>query len=325
MKKRLKNFYDKEFIYKNNFQKFLEKKKIKDENNLEKEESFFSSKNSEDLNRENPKEEDTTLLLVQEWQKTKDITALKNLLDRHYNLIRSIVHSEAGLNNIHYHSLLAEGISGLIPALEHFDTKKNVKFSTYLTFWIRAKIKKYLWTVGNFLEITYSPLVTLLRKLIYSNEYGLTNNDLKKIAHEQNVKESTIEDLYKSLSVNIINLRTELKDGGNFADIIPEEDNNEEESKHIHEILQKSIYLLSNKHRQVIELRWFNKEKKLTLLEVAEALGKSKEYVRKIEAEAFREIKDNMKYIDSTIFGFILKYYLFFSFFLFFSFLFYNK
>src|SRR5713226_6368334 len=40
--------------------------------------------------------------------------------------------------------LVQEGNFGLMKAIEHFDSKKNVRFATYAVWWIRAYITRYL-------------------------------------------------------------------------------------------------------------------------------------------------------------------------------------
>jgi RNA polymerase primary sigma factor len=48
------------------------------------------------------------------------------------------------MKGINFNDLISEGNRGLMEAIERFDYTKNTKFSTYSTYWILAKIKKFI-------------------------------------------------------------------------------------------------------------------------------------------------------------------------------------
>ena len=59
-----------------------------------------------------------------------------------------------------YKDIVQEGIIGLIMARDRFKPSKNVRFSTYANYWIRAKILRHLDATCSTMHVTYSASAT---------------------------------------------------------------------------------------------------------------------------------------------------------------------
>lgn len=65
-----------------------------------------------------------------------------NLLLVHY--FAQPYRNRHSLNEDEYQDLTQEGTIGLIRAAEKFDSSKNIKFTTYSSYWIRSHLQKYM-------------------------------------------------------------------------------------------------------------------------------------------------------------------------------------
>ena len=87
------------------------------------------------------KEEELDLIL--RWKGERDNKALTELVRAHMRLVISIS-SKFKHYNLPMTDLVQEGCVGLLEAAERFDTGKEVRFSTYATWWVRASIQDYI-------------------------------------------------------------------------------------------------------------------------------------------------------------------------------------
>lgn len=85
--------------------------------------------------------------------------------------------------SVTYQDIVQEGIIGLILARDRFNPKKNVRFSTYANYWIRAKILRHLDATTSTMHVTFSASATytqLLKK--YGNFGDMISDLIKKIS-----------------------------------------------------------------------------------------------------------------------------------------------
>ena len=87
------------------------------------------------------KKEEYDLLLT--WKKKHDIKALSKLIYSYQRLVISIAFKLKGYN-YSVEELIQEGNIGIMIAAKKFDTKKNVRFSTYASWWIKSYIYLYI-------------------------------------------------------------------------------------------------------------------------------------------------------------------------------------
>ena len=81
-----------------------------------------------------------------------------------------------------YKDIVQEGIIGLIMARDRFKPSKNVRFSTYANYWIRAKILRHLDATCSTMHVTYSASATysqLVKR--YGNIGDMITDLIKKV------------------------------------------------------------------------------------------------------------------------------------------------
>ena len=87
-----------------------------------------------------PEDERALAERIQTWG---DVDARNALVLANLGLVH-LVANQMRRNGIRYEDLVQEGTLGLLRATETFEPHRNVRFSTYCVYWIRAKIQRYL-------------------------------------------------------------------------------------------------------------------------------------------------------------------------------------
>ena len=70
-------------------------------------------------------------------------SAKQELIERHVRLVASIALKFRQVN-VPMEDVMAEGIHGLIIAIEKFDHTRGIKLSTYAAWWIRQRIQRFV-------------------------------------------------------------------------------------------------------------------------------------------------------------------------------------
>ncbi len=81
--------------------------------------------------------------LAQRIQTWGDVDARNALVLANLGLVH-LVANQMRRKDIRYEDLVQEGTLGLLRATETFEPHRNVRFSTYCVYWIRAKIQRFL-------------------------------------------------------------------------------------------------------------------------------------------------------------------------------------
>jgi RNA polymerase primary sigma factor len=235
--------------------------------------------------------EKSDAILVKEWKETKDKKTLEKIIINHYAIIYSIInyYSKLGFSK---EDLFAEGVLGILTAIDKYDVTKNVKFSTYAYFWIKAKVLKFIKNIRPFI-----------------NHQGL-KDDQNSDDNDYNAEHSHFEDIddvfnhsIKKSRIRVTNLDeedTELQ-WAHFSNV----KNQLEETcieDNFAEILKISMLSLSRKEQFILERRWLS-DKHYTFEEISKDVGLSSERVRQIEKEVFRKIRDNLTEKFGTLRG----------------------
>ncbi|WP_142412960.1 RNA polymerase sporulation sigma factor SigF [Hathewaya massiliensis] len=226
--------------------------------------------------------------------KSGDKLALNQISELNFPLVASIC--KKFLNRgYEYEDLFQIGCIGLVKAVNNFDSKFNVKFSTYAVPMIMGEIKRFLRDDG-IIKVSRSVKNTA-KQLHYDRE-----NLISKLG-----REPTIEELSKFSNIekeDIIFALESVSGPQYLYDTIHQEDgapvllidklsdNYEESDDLIDRIaLKELLSTLDYKSRQVIILRYF---KDKTQVQVAKVLGISQVQVSRIEKKVLEQMREKL-------------------------------
>lgn len=203
--------------------------------------------------------------------------------------------------------LIQEGNVGLMKAVKKFDPDKGIKFSYYAAFWIKAYILKYI--MDNWRLVKIGTTQTQ-RKLFYNlnkerQRLSVMGFDptTEALSESLNVSEAEITEMDQRLSRSDMSLNTPLGEDSDATrmDFLPSLTPGVEETladNQISNILLtnlKAIEPTLNEKEQVILNERLLSDSPVTLREIGERFGVTRERVRQIEARLLEKIRQHLE------------------------------
>jgi len=251
-----------------------------------------------------PEEE---LELAKKQYDEQDVIAAHRLVTANLRLVVKIA-NDFRRAQISLLDLIQEGNYGLMQAVKRFNPYKGVRLSSYAAWWIRAYILKYIMDNTSQVKIATT---AAQRKLYYNlrketekllKEYDIA--DPKQIASNLDVREKDVIEMQKRLSSGDVSLDAPIGDEGSTAtrkdfiiDHEPLADEvvvNKQIFSEFKEQLVKFKKTLKPRDLEVLELRVLS-DKPLTLRELGEKYGVSRERARQVEAAIMKRLKSYLE------------------------------
>ena len=223
--------------------------------------------------------------------------ARNELIERHLRLVASIA-LKFKYTNSSIEDLMAEGIEGLVVALDKFDNSKGVKLSTYAAWWIRQRIQKYLSKFSNPVAIPHDVAQQKRREYLIRNELqlqlGRDPTEEELIAHMLRDKKMIARSKHAPNSSSSLDEpmgSSELT----LAELLPESESTEKsyrEKGSLSDDLKIALDFLDKREKKIIIWRFgINGKDRMILSEIARELGVTAERVRQIEDRAIRKLR----------------------------------
>ncbi len=246
--------------------------------------------------------------LAVRWRETADQNALHQITIAHMRLVISMA-SKFRHFGLSLGDLIQEGHVGLLEAAARFEPSRDVRFSTYASWWIRASMQDYVlrnWSiVRGGTSSTQKALFFNLRRLkarLSQSAEPLSGLAIRQeISSALGVSEADVALMDARLSGSDTSLNAPVSsDAGSTAeradflvsdDPLPDEivaDTIDDERRSAW--LRDALHVLNEREMKIIERRRLS-EDGATLEELGGALGISKERVRQIETRALEKLR----------------------------------
>ena len=232
-----------------------------------------------------------------------DESAKERLISANLRLVVSIARRYTG-RGLSFMDLIEEGNLGLIRGIERFDYTLGNRLSTYVTWWIRQAITRALADKGHTIRLPVHIVEKVNR--IRTEHRNMTQElgrepTMEELAKRLNMSTEYLTDILSSAQ-NPASLETPVGEeadsslGDFVADdttVTPEEN---AEQVMLSEQLSKAMGGLTERERNVLLMRYgFGEYEPMTLEQIGDRLGVTRERIRQIEMRAERKLRVRLR------------------------------
>lgn len=252
-------------------------------------------------------EPDQEFMLAKRFVEHQDSGAAHQLVTSHLRLVAKIAMGYRGYG-LPIGEVVSEGNVGLMQAVKRFDPDKGFRLATYAMWWIKASIQEYIlrsWslvkmgTTANQKRLFFN-LRKVKGKISALEEGDLKPDQVTEIATRLNVSEDEVISMNRRLGGDTSLNATVRQDSESleWQDwLVDDSDSQEvmlidsEEKDNRRAMLRESLDVLNDRERRIFEARRLSDDP-LTLEQLSQEFGVSRERVRQIEVRAFEKVQE---------------------------------
>ena len=230
-----------------------------------------------------------------------DEEAKQKLIKANLKLVVTIAKKAIHVSNLPIIDLIQEGNIGLMVAANKFNYKLGYKFATYASWWIKQAMFKaiseqsHCMKIPVYIQETLSRFSKLKRDMERENNCQIKTED---VAKKMNIEPNKIDTFLSAYSKSIsIESSLENSDGKemNIADILEDEKASATEGVEYENLktdILNVISTLKEREQEVVKLRYgLDDNAKLTLEEIGNIYGVTKECIRQTELRALKKMR----------------------------------
>ena len=246
--------------------------------------------------------------LAKAWVEEGCRTSAHKLVTSHLRLAAKIAMGYRGYG-LPISEVVSEANVGLMQAVKRFDPEKGFRLATYAIWWIKANIQEYILKSWSLVKMgttsaqkkLFFNLKKLKNKIGAFEDGDLLPENVEEIARQLNVCEDDVVAMNRRMIGGDVSLNATIKSDGETEEewqslLADQSEDHVEKFLHSDEIrdrrsiLLKSLTILNKREKSIILDRRL-KEPPLTLEQLSEKHGISRERVRQIENKAIDRLK----------------------------------
>jgi RNA polymerase primary sigma factor len=226
-------------------------------------------------------------------------SAKQELIERHIRLVASIALKFRQVN-VPMEDVMAEGIHGLIIAIEKFDHTRGIKLSTYAAWWIRQRIQRFVSKMAEAVSIPHDVSQgkrkenNLRTELQISLGRDPTDDEVKAALDDTRNLSGRVK--YAPSGTMSLDEPFSEDSDHSLIDIMTDENESQQsyrEEGSLADDIRVALGFLDQRERKVLGMRFgLTKDKEpMKLDDIAEILNVSGERVRQLEALGLRKLR----------------------------------
>ena len=241
--------------------------------------------------------------LLEDYFVSKDIKIKKKLVNHNLRLVISIAKTYQN-SGLEFLDLIQEGNLGLMDAIDHFNPEKTSRLSTYAVLRIRRAISRANKEKGKTIRIPYYLYDEYnelsLQKKHLEEKFGREVSN-KEIAKEMGISENKIDILTANFSTPIsLNNQLNAESETDLQSMIKDDAALDPEKEAIKaqemDMIKSFLGSLTEEEAEIIKLRFgIDNNRAKTMEEVSKIYNCTQERIRKIESQALRKLRRNIK------------------------------
>ena len=199
--------------------------------------------------------------------------------------------------------LINEGNVGLIKAAEKFDETRGFKFISYAVWWIRQSILQAIAEQSRIVRLPLNQVGSVNKINRVLNKFEQEHErrpSIDEIADNVDIPHEKIEEAMKVNSRHVSEDAPFAEGEDNsLLDVLPNNDSPMADKKLVMESLREEInralQTLNERERNIIEAFFGINQQEMTLEEIGDKYGLTRERVRQIKEKAIRRLRHNTK------------------------------
>ncbi len=249
--------------------------------------------------------------LAKRYADSGDMAAAHRLVTSHLRLVAKIAMGYRGYG-LPVADLISEGNVGMMQAVRRFDPERGFRLATYAMWWIRAAIQEYILHSWSLVKMgttaAQKKLFFNLRKLkgqLQAIEDGdLPPELVTRIANDLDVAEEEVVNMNRRLASPDHSLNAPVRIDGEdeWQDWLVDETADQErdlgereESSARRHLLADALTGLNARERRILTERRL-RDSPMTLEDLSQQYGISRERVRQIEVRAFEKLQKSVRH-----------------------------